>query len=252
MSTDMVGRDERAEIMERVIALGDLAKLESADRVKYYGAVCESLGLNPLTKPFDYIILNNKLVLYATKGCADQLRDVHHISLGKPSIQFQDGLVVVSIDATDDHGRTDSDLGAVALGNLTGDARANAIMKAITKAKRRVTLSICGLGMLDETEVGSIPGVIVPPPGTVIDHETGEILEQVQKATPDLALLERHEPLLPFAETIAKYKRGMVEITKSELDPTKYDLPADATEAQMQAMLEVMRADIRAAMGPLQ
>ena len=26
-------------------------------------------------------------------------------------------------------------------------------MKTITKAKRRVTLSICGLGMLDETEV---------------------------------------------------------------------------------------------------
>jgi len=35
---------------------------------------------------------------------------------------------------------------------------ANAIMKAITKAKRRVTLSICGLGMLDETEVESLPG----------------------------------------------------------------------------------------------
>src|SRR6185312_3719783 len=30
-------------------------------------------------------------------------------------------------------------------------------MKAETKAKRRVTLSICGLGMLDETEVDSIP-----------------------------------------------------------------------------------------------
>ena len=31
-------------------------------------------------------------------------------------------------------------------------------MKAETKAKRRVTLSICGLGMLDETEVETIPG----------------------------------------------------------------------------------------------
>jgi hypothetical protein len=38
-------------------------------------------------------------------------------------------------------------------------------MKAVTKAKRRVTLSICGLGMLDETEVETIPNVqIIDPP----------------------------------------------------------------------------------------
>ena len=36
------------------------------------------------------------------------------------------------------------------------NALANAIMKAETKAKRRVTLSICGLGMLDETELETI------------------------------------------------------------------------------------------------
>ena len=30
-------------------------------------------------------------------------------------------------------------------------------MKAETKAKRRATLSICGLGMLDETEIETIP-----------------------------------------------------------------------------------------------
>ena len=29
------------------------------------------------------------------------------------------------------------------------------MMKAVTKAKRRVTLSISGLGLLDETEVGA-------------------------------------------------------------------------------------------------
>jgi hypothetical protein len=34
---------------------------------------------------------------------------------------------------------------------------ANALMKAETKAKRRVTLSIAGLGWLDETELETIP-----------------------------------------------------------------------------------------------
>lgn len=33
----------------------------------------------------------------------------------------------------------------------------NVIMKSVTKSKRRVTLSLCGLGMLDETDVETIP-----------------------------------------------------------------------------------------------
>jgi hypothetical protein len=33
----------------------------------------------------------------------------------------------------------------------------NVVMKAVTKSKRRVTLSLCGLGMLDESEVETIP-----------------------------------------------------------------------------------------------
>jgi hypothetical protein len=43
---------------------------------------------------------------------------------------------------------------------LQGDALANALMKAETKSKRRVTLSICGLGMLDETEMETIPSAV--------------------------------------------------------------------------------------------
>jgi hypothetical protein len=44
----------------------------------------------------------------------------------------------------------------VPLGNLKGDALANALTKSETKAKRRVTLSIAGLGWLDETELETI------------------------------------------------------------------------------------------------
>ena len=55
-------------------------------------------------------------------------------------------------------GRTDESVGAVSLEGLKGDHRANALMKCETKAKRRVTLSICGLTFLDESEIESIPG----------------------------------------------------------------------------------------------
>ena len=55
------------DVMESVIAKGDLAKLSPDERVRYYNAVCKSLGINPLTQPFAYIMLNGKLTLYATR-----------------------------------------------------------------------------------------------------------------------------------------------------------------------------------------
>jgi hypothetical protein len=46
-------------------------------------------------------------------------------------------------------------------------------MKCETKAKRRVTLSLAGLGWLDETEIATIPGVRVGEP--ISDHEGGDV-----------------------------------------------------------------------------
>ena len=162
--TAMAVRDEQRDIatidltaIERVIVQGDLSKLSPDQRWDYYQGVCKSVGLNPFTQPFAYITLNSKLTLYALKGATDQLRRVYGVSISQPALQFTDGLVIVTVTATDKTGRTDSDLGIVNVEGLKGEARANAVMKAITKGKRRVTLSMCGLGMLDETEVETIP-----------------------------------------------------------------------------------------------
>jgi hypothetical protein len=62
------------EVLEQVLIGGDLAQLTEAQRLAYYRAVCQSLGLNPLSKPFEYLWLNGKLRLYALCDCADQLR----------------------------------------------------------------------------------------------------------------------------------------------------------------------------------
>lgn len=144
-----------AEI-EQVLVNGDLSKLAPAQRVIYYGKVCDSLGLNPLTKPFDYLSLNGKLVLYAKKDCTDQLRAIHGVSVRIIARENTDGVYVVTARATNRSGREDESIGAVPLPASAND-KANAIMKAETKAKRRVTLSICGLGVLDETEIETIP-----------------------------------------------------------------------------------------------
>jgi hypothetical protein len=147
---------DRAEILERILLTGDLSKLSPSDRVLYYRWVCESLGLNPLTRPFDYIVLNGRLVLYAKRDATDQLRRLHRINITVTGREQLGDLYVVTARATTAEGRTDEEIGAVATGGLRGDALANACMKATTKAKRRVTLSICGLGWLDETETETL------------------------------------------------------------------------------------------------
>src|SRR5262245_25307542 len=72
---------QAGEIMEQVLIRGDLGQLTHQERARYYRRVCESLGLNPLTRPFDYILLNGRLTLYALKGCTDQLRQIHGVSV---------------------------------------------------------------------------------------------------------------------------------------------------------------------------
>lgn len=164
-----------ANLLEKVVIQGDLAKLEPTERLNYYRAVCESLGINPLTKPFDYITLNNRLTLYATKGCTDQIRAKHGISLTITSREFKDesNIYIVTAKATAPDGRTDESTGVVSTKSLVGDFLANALMKAETKAKRRVTLSIVGLGLLDETDISTIPEAKV----IEVDQTTGEIKE---------------------------------------------------------------------------
>lgn len=163
--------DVTAEVMERVITAGDLAKLSAAQRVAYYRRVCETLGLNPLTRPFQYIVLNGKLTLYATRDCTDQLRALRGISIERLDRELVEGVFLVTAYGRDARGRVDSSTGAVAVEGLRGEARANALMKAETKAKRRLTLSLAGLGWLDEIEVDSVPSSAA----VEVNAETGEI-----------------------------------------------------------------------------
>lgn len=142
--------------IERVLIQGDLSGMNEQQRISYVQAVCSSLGLNPLTKPFDYVKLNGKLVLYATKSAAEQLRAKHNVSITITSKEQVGDLFMVTAKARTPDGREDEDMGSVNTKGLSGDALSNAMLKAITRAKRRVTLSICGLGMIDESEVDSV------------------------------------------------------------------------------------------------
>lgn len=166
-----------AATLEHVLGTGDLSKLSTAQRVEYYRRTCETIGVNPLTRPFRFMSLNGQTVLYATRDLTDQLRQLHKVKISIVDKAIEDDLFVVTARATLPDGRQDEDVGAVTIGHLRGDARANAVMKALTKAKRRVTLSICGLGFTDEAELETIQGVQTydaeetPPPAPLTRRE---------------------------------------------------------------------------------
>ena len=151
-----------SEAIEKVLLTGDLAALTPDQRLAYYKSVCESLGLNPLTQPFGYITFDGRMQLYAKKDATEQLRKRHHVSITDLQQVIRDSVIITTVKAQDKEGRTDMATGATtstyttdngAVKPLLGVGLANAIMKSETKAKRRVTLSICGLGMMDESEI---------------------------------------------------------------------------------------------------
>lgn len=171
MNTAVQPQDAIGTVVDDVIARGDLSKLSPEDRVVHYHNVCKSLGLNPFTQPFQYITLNGKLQLYARRDAADQLRKLHGINIEVVDRSVHNDLLTVHVRATDKTGRRDEDFGVVAIGGLKGEAAANAFLKCITKAKRRVTLSISGLGFSDETEVDDIPGAEPQPFAHIAAHD---------------------------------------------------------------------------------
>ena len=167
----IVTNDYDIKAMESALIDGDLSKLNAAQRVIYYRKTCESLGLNYLTKPFAYIKLNGKLTLYALKDCTEQLRKRDGVSIHEMKTNLIDGVLVATAYAKTKDGKEDVSTGAVHIAGLKGENLANAYMKCETKAKRRVTLSICGLGWVDASEIQDIPSA----EQVKVDYETGEI-----------------------------------------------------------------------------
>lgn len=145
-----------SDIINKLVLSGDCSKMTSEQKIQYMAYRCKSLDIDLAEKPFEYIKLNGKEVLYATKACTDALCRTRKIRREVSSRDKIEDIYMVVARATDDTGRYDESIGAVSISNLRGDALANAIMKAETKAKRRAVLSLCGLGMLDETELETI------------------------------------------------------------------------------------------------
>ncbi len=173
--------DPLEEALERMVkGEGDLAVLTPAQRAALYKRVCERLGLDPTTYPLQYLWVRasdggERLILYLNKDGAAQLRKVHKVSTRLVDHRYipEVGAYVAVVEASTPDGRVEVETGAVSVRGGSSNDVANALMHAITKAKRRATIAIVGVGFLDETEALSIPDA---HPARV-DVETGEVLE---------------------------------------------------------------------------
>lgn len=163
-----------AAIATSLVTRGDISGLSAEDMARFYVRLCTRLRLDPTTQPLARLRLNGKEILYATRGATDQLASVWGINrdlLEHPSVvDTGAGKIIRAVCRATWRGRTDTATGAVPVPTGGGEALCNALLKAESKAKRRATLSILGLGLLDETEVESIPArerVEVPLPAVV-------------------------------------------------------------------------------------
>jgi hypothetical protein len=175
------------EVIERVVSNGDLSKMTPSDRVSFYWRTCESLGLNPMTRPFEFHNLNGKLVMYAKKDATDQLRRINGVTVTNLTRDKDDdlGLITVTVSGRDKSNREDQATGVVSIKGLSGEALANALMKAETKAKRRLTLSLVGLGFLDESEIEGATADVDPTTGEIVERAKPKSLLESVRAQQD-------------------------------------------------------------------
>lgn len=252
-SKELALRDEPQltpfEVIERVITNGDLARMAPAERVAFYWRTCESLGLNPLTRPFEFISLNGKLTMYARKDATDQLRKINGVTVTAVTREKDEdlGLITVFARGRDKTGREDEATGVVAIKGLSGEALANALMKAETKAKRRLTLSLVGLGFLDESELEGATIDVDPATGEILERaKPKSLLESVREQQEALAnqAADPDQPAEPAADETEGQATWLAEGGSSEpnladrirISAGDSDLEGDPTDDQREAL----------------
>lgn len=245
--------------LESLVLRGDISGLTADQKVQHYLGMCRILGLDAATQPLAYLRLSGKEVLYVTRGATDRLAAMHSLNreiIDGPRVMDLAGtkLVYAVCRATLPSGRYET---ATATLPLTDPA--TVLMKAETKAKRRATLAILGLGLLDETEVDSIPGAqtVEPAPArplvdlahalSAIDEaasceDTVTAYRAAQDSLRRVVSLDAPEAAEPLASLLAAAVERMTDLGLS-LPPSKARaVVADADLAALADELLSLRA----------
>jgi hypothetical protein len=182
------------------------------------------MGLDPFTKPFDILRLNGKEVLYCTRSGTQQLNKLHKVShlITSRDTNAEAGVYIVTSKASLPDGRCTESIGAVNIAGLKGEMYANAIMKAETKAKRRATLDLLGLGVLDESEAESIPNASTVALQTMVEALPQMEVESVEVIEEDPELsIGRLAIAIKKASNIVELK-AVYDANKHKIETNKF------------------------------
>lgn len=212
------------KVVDSIVLRGDFSGLSPADRTRFYVQVCEGLGLNAAARPFDFLRLQGKEVMYANKNAADQLAAIHRVTrrtIDGPKVIDLAGtkLVYAVCEASLPNGRVETATATVPLADPM-----NVLMKCETKAKRRATLSILGLAILDEMELETIPAAVQSPGGGVDLSLASRGIEQPQPARADVVQPEAARDLVAEVRESAAVRhtvRELADLWRSSRDELK-------------------------------
>lgn len=151
--------EEANRAMQRMAARGqDTKGLNPAEKENILAGLARALGLNPLSNPVRFLPMQGGEVLYVTRQGTDQIAArlrLRRETTAGPEIRKHGAheMVFCQVRVTAPDGRSEMATATLPLKDITND-----LMKCETKAKRRATLSLAGLGLLSEDETETIPG----------------------------------------------------------------------------------------------
>lgn len=152
--------EEAGRALLTVQAAGrDTSALTPDQRHAVLAGLSKALGLNPLSQPVIFLKTQGREVAYVTKVGTDQIAS--RLRLRRKTIQGPDvrkihgrDLVFCQVEVTAPDGRSEMSTATLPIGDIVTD-----LMKCETKAKRRATLSIAGLGLLSEDDTDGMSEV---------------------------------------------------------------------------------------------
>jgi hypothetical protein len=285
MSQAMTKREATHPLAIRIALNGNLAGLKDEEIWQYYQQMCERLGLDPLSRPFDIIEGKEgetpKKVLYPNASCSAQLADKRGYSFGKVQIDAEQGLAAlgmkvarVSVECTSREGRKLTGEAFIDLvgkyGPLIGTNLVNALKKAATQARRRATLQMAGLTLPSEDEHTPIASL------GDIEQAIEDAFDADDQATPSLSpsfvagalpATETHSQEEPrkgdsgrlkgkaaqiqaLRERLGWSEEALLKVMDEEFGPsgpenTLADLLSDMPDADMATLIQLLKAEVQ-------
>jgi hypothetical protein len=170
--------DAEPAVIEQLIR-GDVSNVPREALLRYVFTFCERVGISPLAVPFSLMKTQQGMQLVANRNFYDAVANKYSVSRECVGEGFFEGtkLYYTRYRATTPDGRVTEDMALVDTAGLNGKDLANAIMKAHTKGRNRVTRAHLGFPFPDETEAETVPGASVVSIEEVPSGSNGEPLQ---------------------------------------------------------------------------